>query len=124
MLRKFDLEDIPSRRTPITRVPIKQADNKTIDALILLTDYRSKVGSLIYPATITRPDIAFTALVAGRFSATPTRQHLDIAHGIIGYLKGVTTRGITYRAGGKLDLIGFYDADFSGYQDTIRSTTG
>lgn len=123
ILRKFDLEDLPTKRTPITRVPPRTTEGEDT-TLVSLTEYRSKTGSLIYPASVTRPDIAFASSVVGRFSAAPAQDHLDTVHNIIGYLKATPTRGVKYQAQGAIQLQGFVDSDFAGCVDTARSTTG
>jgi hypothetical protein len=48
--------------------------------------YQQRIGSLIYPAIITRPDIAFAVSVLSQFNQNPSSQHLAEADRVITYL--------------------------------------
>jgi hypothetical protein len=54
------------------------------------------VGSLIYLAIGTRPDLAFAVSLVSRFMASPRLNHLQLFKGILRYLKGTENFGITY----------------------------
>ena len=49
--------------------------------------YQGMVGSLNYAATATRPDMAFTVGILGRFAADPARRHMRMAIRVMRYLK-------------------------------------
>ena len=50
--------------------------------------YQSIVGSLLYAAITTHPDIAQAVAVVSKFCANPTQSHLTAAKRILRYLKG------------------------------------
>jgi hypothetical protein len=50
--------------------------------------YQSRVGSLIYPTSISRPDIAFASSRLARFMHNPGEIHLIAADRVIRYLDG------------------------------------
>jgi transposase InsO family protein len=80
------------------------------------------VGSLLYLANCTRPDIAFAVSALSRHMANPTRVHYNAAKSVLRYLSGTAGLGIEYgRVGG---FEGWCDADFAGDLATRRSTTG
>jgi hypothetical protein len=88
--------------------------------------YRSAVGSLLYLANCTRPDIAEATMMVSRFSSRPGRQHWAAVKKIFKYLRGTSKVGITFRgSNGDLEqLHGYCDSNWGGDLDTRRSTTG
>jgi len=80
------------------------------------------IGSLLYLATAVRPEIAFAANCLARFMTNPEETHWRAAKGVIRYLTGTVELGLQYGRTGELE--GAVDADFDGYLDTRRSTTG
>lgn len=85
--------------------------------------YREAIGSLLYLAQITRPDINYAVNLLSRYSTNPGKGHWQAVKRIFRYLKGTSLLGITY---GKVihDVVGFCDADWAGDLDKRKSTTG
>ena len=83
----------------------------------------SLIGSLIYLAMVTRPDISFAVSKAGRAMANPTQTNMVAAKQILRYLRGTTSRGITYGPNGSSEIEGYTDADFVGDLDSRQSTS-
>jgi len=50
--------------------------------------YQRKIGSILYPAVISRPDIAFTAARLSSFLSNPSPDHMAAANRCIQYLYG------------------------------------
>jgi hypothetical protein len=86
--------------------------------------YSSMVGSLMYLAITTRPDLAYYTGELAKYMTGPTVQHWVAAKGVLRYLAGTKSLGITYARSGNDKLIGYGDADYAGDPDTRRSTTG
>ena len=59
--------------------------------------YISVVGSLMYLALTTRPDIAYTAGVLARFNSNPGLAHWQAAKHALRYLKGTVDHKLTYK---------------------------
>jgi hypothetical protein len=59
--------------------------------------YRTIVGSVIYLANYTRPNIVYTVGQLARMMARPNKNHLLIAKQLLRYLKGTITLGIEYK---------------------------
>jgi len=72
--------------------------------------YRAAVGSLMYLAIATRPDIAFAVSTVAQFSQDPGPEHWEAVKRIYRYLLGTKRLALTFRAG-KQGLEGFTDAD-------------
>jgi Reverse transcriptase (RNA-dependent DNA polymerase) len=85
--------------------------------------YRELVGSVMYLASGTRPDIAQSVGVLGRFMQEPRKPHLVAAKHVLRYLAGTRSMGIRY-GGGKPGVVIFSDSDYAGELERRRSTTG
>jgi hypothetical protein len=85
--------------------------------------YSALVGSLLYLAVCTRPDLSHAVNMLARFIASPKLQHWQAAKGVLRYLRGTADLGVRYlRDGG--DLLGYSDADYAGDPIKRRSTSG
>ena len=65
------------------------------------TLYQSMVGSLLYAAMGTRPDIAQAVGAESKFSSNPSEAHMTAVKRILRYLKGNHQLGIEVREVGK-----------------------
>ena len=98
-------------------------DKQALDEDIEL--YGSKIGSLMYLAVQTRPDISYKVSVLSRFLSNPSPQHMKAANRIFQYLQGTKLLGIEYRAKGEnTRLHGYCDADFAADKAMRRSVSG
>lgn len=86
--------------------------------------YREAVGSLIFLATVSRPDIAFGVNYVSRYLNKWSDEHVKAVKRIFRYLKGSVNLSITYRRINDVNLIGYSDADYAGCLDTRKSTSG
>lgn len=86
--------------------------------------YRQLVGSLMYLAIGTRPDIAYAVSNVSRYLEKPTQVHVNAAKRILRYIKGTIRHGILYNCHSEHRIVGYSDADFAGDIQTRRSTSG
>jgi hypothetical protein len=82
------------------------------------------VGSLMYAQVCTRPDIAFTVGMLGRYQSDPGLDHLRAAKKVMRYLQGTKDYMLMYRRTDNLEVIGYSDSDFAGCIDSRKSTLG
>ncbi|GJZ99760.1 hypothetical protein Tco_0672311 [Tanacetum coccineum] len=87
------------------------------------TDYRSKIGSLMY-LTSSRPDIVQAVCYCASYQARPTEKHLKEVKRIFRYLRGTINMGLWYPKGSGFELTAFSDADHASCVDTRKSTSG
>ena len=123
MLKKFGQTEAKSVSTPADlNVKLQKEDgvSRPVDTI----SYQSIVGSLLYAAITTRPDIAQAVGVVMKFCANPTQSHLTAAKRILRYLKGTGYLGLSYKKCADGNLIGYSDADWAGDVDDRHSTTG
>ena len=85
-------------------------------------------GSLVYLASLTRPDIAFAVSELSRFVSNPGKPHLEAANRVFRYLKKTLSLGLVYRSSPSEmppnTLWGYVDSDWAGCPDSRRSTSG
>ena len=87
--------------------------------------YREAIGSLMFLAMVTRPDIAFIVGALSRYTEDPRRAHWNGIRRIIKYLKGTVDYGLIYNSESECSKLSvFSDADFAGDEITRRSTSG
>ncbi|XP_046856233.1 secreted RxLR effector protein 161-like [Xenia sp. Carnegie-2017] len=93
--------------------------SKSVDA----SRYQSMVGSLIYAAIATRPDITQAVTTLAKFNTAPNEAHLTAVKRIFRYLKGTCKLSLQYQKI-SIDLEGYSDADWASDTDDRRSTSG
>src|ERR1700759_2170227 len=91
------------------------------------TPMENAVGSLLFLAMTTRPDIAFSVSVLCCFISNPGQPHWRTVQHLFHYLQGTKDMRLTYR-GDKYDpeciFTAFTDSDHAGNADNGRSTSG
>ena len=129
IVTRFHEEKATARSTPM------EEQNNLVSFSRAATDlqrkeYQSIIGSLMFAMVGTRPDIAYAVSVLSRFSLNPSQAHIQAARRVLRYLNGTINLGINY-GGGKptndlehLNIRCYTDADWGGYLETRRSTSG
>ncbi|GKB64093.1 retrovirus-related pol polyprotein from transposon TNT 1-94 [Tanacetum coccineum] len=107
--------------TPMATKPKLDADLS--GTLVDQTDYRSKIGSLMY-LTSSRPDIVQAVCYCARYQARPTEKHLKEVKRIFRYLRGTINMGLWYPKDSGFKLTTFLESDHVGCIDTHKSTSG
>lgn len=86
--------------------------------------YREAVGSLMFLATCSRPDISFAVNQVSRFYNNWQDEHWQAVKRIFRYLKLTAHYKIVFSKSLKINLFGYTDADYAGCIDTRKSTSG
>ena len=123
IVKKFGQTEAKTVSTPAD-LNVKLEKNDGVSKTVDPTQYQSIVGSLLYAAIATRPDIAQAMGVVSKFCASPTEAHLTAAKQILRYLKGTADLGLKYTMSDNRTLIGYSDADWAGDLDDRHSTSG
>lgn len=120
LLTKHGMTEAKPLSTPLSPATKLTKDGEPLD--LQTYGYSQLIGSLMYISICTRPDISQAVGTLARYMACPTVIHWQAAKGVLRYLAGTSTYGITYGPGSSLEL--YCDADYAGDIDTRRSTTG
>jgi Reverse transcriptase (RNA-dependent DNA polymerase) len=120
MLEEFNMTDCKPRVSPLdTGLQLsKDGDLLTADA-----PYSALIGSLLYLATSTRPDIAHAVGMLSRFVSSPRVEHWNAAKSVLRYLAGTSGLGLFYGDRTK-QFIGYTDSDYAGDVNQRKSTSG
>ena len=112
MLNKFQMED--AKRVNIPFEPgqhLKKPENVKMHDV----PYREVIGSLLFAARVTRPDIEFAVNKLSQFLTNHGEEHWQAVKRILRYLKGTADHGIVYgNSGSNCILKGYTDADYAG----------
>ena len=118
-LKIFNMENCKNARSPCS----------TDDMFAESTEdnvfpYRQAIGSLLYLATKTRPDICYAVFFLARFVVKPLDIHVEALKRIFRYLRGTTNFGIILGGDVNFKFEAFSDADLAGDKSTRKTTTG
>ena len=122
LLSRYRMSDVNPVSTPAD-VNVKLVKNDGVSKPADRELYQSLVGSLLYAAVATRPDIAQVVSAVAKYTAAPSEAHMTAARRILKYLKETSNMGLIYHREGE-GLHAYSDADWAGDQDDRRSTTG
>lgn len=86
--------------------------------------FQELVGSLLYIAQITRPDIAFCVNNVSRFNSEHSKEHWEAALHILKYLKNTINYVLRFNKDEERDVYGYSDADYASEIDKRRSCSG
>ena len=124
LLEKYGMTNVKPVATPLDiNVKLEKDDgvSKPVDAV----KYQSMVGSLLYAAIATRPDIAHAVGVVSKFNSKPTEAHLTAVKRIFCYLRGTVDLALKYQnVDKKFNVVGYSDADWANDRDDRHSITG
>jgi hypothetical protein len=126
IIERFHLEDAKHVASPMeTGVVLSDANSPSTHAqteAMRNVPYQRAIGSLMYAATSTRPDIAFAVAILSQFMRNPGVVHWDAVKRVLRYLKGSADYGITL-GGSDTGLEAYADADWAS-QTHRHSMTG
>jgi len=112
ILRRFGLLDAKPAKTPLNpQVDLNNphCEDKSVDR----KEYLSIVGSLMYAALGSRPDITFSVTALSRYDVQPLEMHLMAAKRVLRYLKATSNLCIHYRRlpHSELSAVGYTDSE-------------
>ena len=107
ILSRFGFEDSRSSPTPYDpSLKLRKNKGQGVEQL----RYSQIVGSLMYLASATRPDISYVVSKLSRFNSNPGNDHWIALDRVMRYLRGATTYGLHYT--GYPDVLeGYSDAN-------------
>ena len=118
LLNNYNIKNIKKCKTPCTGVNNKLNNDPNFD----ITVYKSAIGSLIYLAKSTRPDISFAVHYASRNCENPKLSDWKKVLNIFKYLN--STKNFKIKYDGLGDINAYCDADFAGDTKDRKSTSG
>lgn len=86
--------------------------------------YLELVGSLLFLANVSRPDISYSVSYLSRFSVNPGKKHWVAAKRILRYLKGTLDWRLTFSNKINDQIEGYCDADYANDTEERKSVSG
>ena len=88
--------------------------------------YQAAIGSLVYLALASQPDIAFAVIKLSQFSAQTTWVHWEAVLHIMQYLHGTLDSHLTLTTApdDSLELVGYFDSSYADDTSDRHSTCG
>lgn len=104
---------------------IKLKKNNTQANIQDIHEYQKQIGSLLYLALKTRPDITFPVIYCSRFMSNPNKEHFNALTKIWKYLLAYPDLGLIWDCSGdNLTIKGYSDSDWGNDLDDRKSTSG
>lgn len=119
----IDCKPAPTPYDPGQKLSIKLFTNE--NSLVGKVPYQEAIGSLLYIANATRPDLAFAVNDLSRFNKSHSEPHWKAVKRVFRYLKGTWDMKLTYQLNdlGK-KIIAYCDSDWGSEEDERRSCSG
>jgi len=126
VIEYMKLENTPGKNTPWkTNTELRK---KKDDDELFTGDwkYLSVLGSLLYIANITRPDISYCISALARYGKDPNLSHHQALERVVLYLKKTKDKCLTYWGDSKhpFRITAAADAAYADCKDTMRSSLG
>ena len=93
LVERFNINGPPAK-TPLSAQELHTFEGTATPEQIL--GYQQRIGSCLYAAIQTRPDISFTVAKLSQFLTNPSPDHHSAAYRLLSYLSGTRTLGIEY----------------------------
>lgn len=128
LLERFNMKNCKTANTPLEAnvnqqvKDLKPPTDSEIDEM-KEKPYRELVGSLLYLANTTRPDIMFAVNFLCRFCENSRIMHWKMAKHVLRYLQGTRDYSIKYEKTNKL-LQAYVDSDWGGNLEDRHSSSG
>jgi hypothetical protein len=120
VLNHFGYNDCASALTPYDLSVILRKNHKILRDQLR---YSQIIGSLMYLASATRPDISFAVSKLSRFVSNPGDTHWSALERVLLYLKGTMSYGIHFTGYPRV-LKGYCDANWISDADELYATSG
>jgi len=126
ILARFNMVDANPVTTPLPKnIKINDIeappDDQTANTYV---PYAKAIGSLMYAAIQTQPDIAFAVQNLSQYTSQPAPEHWTAVKRVLRYLKGTRDEGIIFKGAETLPKLEiFSDADFANRADA-KSISG
>lgn len=125
ILDRFDMTGLKPVNTPVDHSihMTLTTDENRMDR----SKYQTAVGSIMYAAMGTRPDLGFAIQTLSQFMHDPSTEHWTAAKRVFRYLNGTQEQGIIFNGNDADDVVtvdGYSDSDWANSQIDRRSIQG
>lgn len=123
VLERFNMKDANPVSTPMEKGSLSGEDSVEFNSEKV--PYRQAVGSLMYMAIATRPDISFAVSYCSQFLDKAEQKHWLIVKRILKYIKGTCDFSLVFKSDFQSGTLEAYsDADYASDTTTRKSVSG
>lgn len=124
VLKRFNMSEAKGATTPL-QVGHELNQQNTLDTPIMAdVPYAEAIGSLMYCAYATRPDITQVLSILSKYNSCPREAHWQAVKRVLRYLRATTDYGLSYSMIDEPEILCYTDSDWAGDQKNRRSTSG
>jgi len=133
ILQRYGMEHSHVVSTPMDpNIKLDSAENRREKELEDITNYQAVVGSQMYAALATRPDISYAVAAVSWYNLVPFTSHMTAAKSVLQYLKSTANFQLLFTGNGigigiSIDtgnsLVGYSDCDWAN-DSTDRKSQG
>lgn len=121
ILERFGMAESHAVATPLdTNVKLSKAETQST----IKYPYQEAIGSLMWLAVISRPDIAFAVQTLAQFSGNANEEHWTAVKRLLRYVKGTQKLGLVFGKSNTLSVTGYSDADWGQNISDRKSVSG
>lgn len=120
----WTLVQLPENRKAITAKWVFKVKSAGTENDANGVPYQEVVGSLLYAAQITHPDISFAVNNVSRFNTQHSNEHWDAVLRVLRYLNGTSDYKLQFQKRKTIEIEAYSDADYASDVDKRRSCTG
>ncbi|XP_035224956.1 secreted RxLR effector protein 161-like [Stegodyphus dumicola] len=125
MLCKYNMHESHGVKTPLDQNQVlSKLQIPTSKEQKLPVPYQAAIGSLLYAAQATQPDITYAVNFLSQFSNNPARVHWNAVKHIMRYFRATTGATLSFSKDYSADVLGYSDSNYGGDAGDRRSTTG
>jgi len=126
IIHRYGMENANTGNTPKDYKTRLDNMSNNADTEADQAQYQSIVGSLMYAAQATRPDIAFPVAALSRYLLKPYKTHMTAAKRVLRYLKSTADVKLIFSCPGASSegLVGYTDSDWAGDRHDRKSQGG
>lgn len=122
ILERFNMQDSSPVTTPLmTGHKLTEPDNNDTS---VECQYREAIGSLLYLAANSRPDLLHAVTMLAKFCSDPKEKHWQAIKRVMRYIKGSMSKGIQFEKQSRLPIDVYTDADHASDVGNRKSITG
>jgi len=123
ILQRFGMEDSNLVPTPLYyKIRLDTAEATDTEADIV--EYQSLIGSLMYVARGTRPDIAYAVAALSRYYSKPYASHMSSAKRVLRYLKATADMKLIFPSTSNEETICAYTDSYFAADSADRKSQG
>lgn len=86
--------------------------------------YAEMIGTLLFAAVSTRPDISYAVSAESRFMQEPTKAHINFARDTIAYTASTANYGLLFKPAPTITIEVYCDASFAPEEHNRKSRSG